>query len=137
MRPMHRFVTAALVIGAFLFVACGSGELDSETAGDLQEARADAAQAVERVDSLEARLDALAEQLDDAVLDRKRLNRVTERLESALADLRKALHAAESSADTAAADAASALARADQAARDLAVLEDRYEYHLRRYHGGG
>jgi hypothetical protein len=49
--------------------------------------------------------------------------------------LRSALRDAEDDAAGALTDAGAAAARVEQVGRDLAVLTERYDYHLRRYHG--
>lgn len=129
---MPGMVRVALVLFVALLSACAAGETPA--------AEEDTA-ATEALASLEQRIDDLETDLvstvegDDRVLRRlgalgDRLDRALERLKSSLADSRAM------GAD-AADQAAAALGAAQAAATDLQVLEERYEYHLRRYHGGG
>jgi hypothetical protein len=66
-----------------------------------------------------------------------RLATLRERLWASISSVRTGLGDARSMSGAAAAEADDALARAGQVARDLSVLQQRYDYHLRRYHGGG
>jgi chromosome segregation ATPase len=104
--------------------------------------------ALEQVGNLTSRVEALenelrasttalsrAERVERSLADR--LDRVTARLDKALGRVRKSTAAARAGAKSAAADSASALATAQDAARELNVLQERYDYPLRRYHGGG
>jgi methyl-accepting chemotaxis protein len=92
---------------------------------------------MDAVDDLEVRLEGLEDDLDAAGKVGERVDKVSERLWASLGKLRKSLEEVRSGAGEAAANADAALVRAEQAARDLALLGNRYDYHLRRYHGGG
>lgn len=101
----------------------------------------DAARALEAVTDLEREVATLRAELDGLTeegseLDKK-LGRLGDRLDNALGTLRDSIGNVRGSAGTAADEAASALSRAESVAAQLQVLEERYEYHLRRYHGGG
>lgn len=142
-RPMKRAVGAVLLIAgslALLLPACGSGE-DTDASQEAAAAQSklldDALQQIEalqqRTDELEAEMAAVADERDRAV---GRVDRVRDRLWSALAKLREDISAAKASAGSASSAASSAAANAGAAVRDLTILENRFEYHLRR-HGGG
>lgn len=120
-----------------VLAACSRGELDSSMQERLEEATSDATRALDKVSGLESRVDGLSSSLDDLRRDGTRFGADVEKLRESLSDLRSALRGVRSSSSSALSEASSALAVAQQAARDLAVLEQRYEYHLRRYHGGG
>ena len=129
---------AALVLAAGTFAGCARApSLDPAAKERLDDAREAAAEAAAAVDDLEDRIAALEDDLDDAAGVKERVDRVAERLWGSLGKLRKSLDDVRSGASDAAATADAALSRAEQAARDLAVLGNRYDYHLRRYHGGG
>ncbi len=129
---------AALVLAAGTFAGCARApSLDPAAKERLDDARESAAEAVAAVDGLEERIAALEDDLDEASRVSERVDRVSERLWASLAKLRKSLDDVRSGTDDAAASADAALGRAEQAARDLAVLGNRYDYHLRRDHGGG
>jgi hypothetical protein len=66
-----------------------------------------------------------------------RLERVTDSLWASLKNVRGLVAEARSGSNEALAEVGSALERAESAARNLSVLEDRFEYHLRTDHGGG
>ena len=114
----------------------------------VEDARAAADSALEQVDQLTARVESLATDLGvaTAALDEAeksdrslaaQLDKAAARLDKALVRLRKRADAAGAAAESAAASSSSALAKAEAAARGLNVLQERYDYHLRRYHGGG
>jgi hypothetical protein len=129
-------LAAVVLLASVALSACGSGEADEAVATAHRRAD-DAVAAVEKLeertaeletelgglrvdgDDLAARLDALA----------AKLKQRTERLEASIAK-------AKSSASTAAGDAADALGTASEAAREISVLTNRLNYHLRN-HGGG
>lgn len=132
---LTRLVMLAVAV-AGLLAACGEAGDDARVAAD---------RALERVDSLEARvsdlegaLEAATEELDSGRALERRLSRdldeLADRLEGSVARTKANLSDVRSSASE---EASSALAQAQQVARDLEVLEERYDYHLRRYHGGG
>ncbi|HEX2241156.1 MAG TPA: hypothetical protein VHJ82_08475 [Actinomycetota bacterium] len=108
--------------------ACGTGAAE-EAQASRRQAQA-ASEAVEdltqRVADLESDLSSLdsrwERRLDDALED---LKSVREKLRTSLAGLREKTEST----------AMDALARAEEALRQLTVLEDRFEYHLRRSEG--
>lgn len=111
--------------------ACASEAPPTEPSAETQEAMI---ALTERVADLEA--DLLAAEDGRTKLD-DRIAALGDRLDRSLERLKEALAEARSGSAQAADAAASALASAQSVASDLAVLEERYEYHLRRYHGGG
>jgi chromosome segregation ATPase len=139
-KPMRRGAAAVAILA--VLGACGDAEaLDPAVERRIEQAleRAeDAEKSVagleRRIENLSARLTAAEDARDElaAVLDAK-----TSRLRRAIRDARAAIDGARGSADSAAHEASSALAEARKAARDLSVLGQRYDYHLKRYHGGG
>ena len=124
---------AAAVSVAVVFPACGSGTTSDEAAMRKAEDAAAAAQrSQEAVDALEGDLADLEDRLDDA--RRKgaalsgRLDKATQRLWDSLGKLRATVGDASGSAS-------SALATAQSASRDIAVLTQRLDYHLRQSGG--
>lgn len=129
---------AALVLAAGSLAGCARAQaLDPAAKERLDDARATADEALDAVAGLEARLEIAEADLEQAGRVSKRVDEVSERLWASLAKLRRSLDEVRAEAGDAGADADAALGRAEQAARDLALLENRYDYHLRRYHGGG
>lgn len=136
-------------VALLLAVACGGPNDLAESARDqleaattaADEAKAAAKAASKRVAELETRLDELTSALDRADQNQARfggrLATLRERIWDSVQSLRGGLGDARSASGVAAAEADDALARASEVARDLAVLEQRYDYHLRRQHGGG
>jgi hypothetical protein len=137
----------ALVLVALVSMACGRAETgDSEDLrADADRARAEANEALEAVDLMRADLEALEDELADGVarLRRERdrtaskLERVGERLWAALSHIRDSMAGIRQGSAGAASEAASALDEARSAAKAIAILESRFDYHLRRDHGGG
>lgn len=137
----------ALVFVALVATACGRAENgDSQRLRrEADRARAAADEALEAVDAMKADLEALRLDLEGEVtrLRRQRermagsLDVVRERLWGALSSLRDTIGGLRQDSSAAASEAASALDEARSAAKDLAVLESRFDYHLRRDHGGG
>lgn len=128
--PLMARAALALLI-ALSFGACASADAPSEPSTETTQALS----AIEdRVADLEA--DLLAAEDDRTKLD-DRIAALGDKLDRSLERLREALAEARSGSSQAADSAASALATAQSVASDLSVLEERYEYHLRRYHGGG
>ena len=124
---------AALLVLAIALAACGSGEpLDNAAQDRIDAAEAQAADALEAVDSLTERLTEMEDELGDAALDRKQLDKQLDKLSKSLdaeiAALKEQLKDAKASNAEA---AAAALAAAQQAARNLSVLERRFDYHLK------
>jgi outer membrane murein-binding lipoprotein Lpp len=135
-RSRRLRLAAAVIAVALLALACGRA---------TDEARAVADQALERIDGLEARVAELEDALDiargrlkDARDFEDRVSRdidsLGRRLVRSVANVRASITDVRAAASE---GAAGALAEAQQVARDLAILEQRYDYHLRRYHGGG
>ena len=130
---------AALVL--LIALVCGAcaqadapGEATSETAAAMEALD-------ERVATLETDLAAAQDDIEagDEAGSRlaTRIDHLADKLDRSLERLRDALDSVRSGSAEARDQAASALATAQSVASDLAVLEQRYEYHLRRYHGGG
>ena len=125
---------SALVLLIVLLCSCaGPSESTVEAAADTE--------ALEAVEALEERVTDLESDLAEMSSERdkagERLEALGDRLDKALERLREALAEVRSSAAGAGDAAASAMSAANSAAAQLDVLEERYEYHLRRYHGGG
>lgn len=136
-RYMYRAL-ALVLFTAMAFAACGD-EASGPTQRDLDEARAAAAEATEAVERLEARVESLEDDLATAEEASsglgKRLRAATKSLRASLGDIRASLGDVRSSASEAVADADAALGQVGVVARDLTVLEDRFNFHLRS-HGG-
>ena len=132
-------VLLILAVAALVLPACGREGSDAATQAAaeqsrlLDDARAEIAALEARALELEESLAAIEEEREDAGT---RVDRVTERLMSSLAKVREALSETKAAGNSAAGDAASALANAGAALRDLTILENRFEYHLRQ-HGSG
>jgi chromosome segregation ATPase len=136
-------------VALLLAVACGGPDDLAASARDEIAAAVDAAQEAQDVASaaadhaadLEKRMERVRVELEHAEDARSRmvarLATLRERLWASISSLRTGLGDARSMSGAAAAEADDALARAGQVARDLSVLQQRYDYHLRRYHGGG
>ena len=133
MMPIMK--AAALFAALALLAACGD---------DAAPARSDGSGAVqpamEGIDLLEDRVGEVEDRMAD--LDaadnrvQERLRRATRRLWHSLATLRDSLRGAKDDANSALDDAGAALSRVEEVARDFSVLSERYDYHLKRYHGG-
>jgi chromosome segregation ATPase len=136
-------------VALLLAVACGGpDDLAASARDEIQaaaeaaaEAKEEARAASDRAEELEMRLDDLSSKLDRASKARakmiERLAALRDRLWASINSVRAGLGDSRSTSTAAAADAAEALSRATRVVRDLAVLEGRYDFHLRRYHGGG
>jgi hypothetical protein len=118
---------------AFAALSCGRPAPDARAA-DLAEARRTATAAADRVAVLERRVNAVGRTLQRA---RTRYGRLQDRLQDTAARLRASLDhvrtaaaASGATAESATADAASAVVRVRQLARRLAVLESRYDLHV-------
>ncbi|MFP5298947.1 MAG: hypothetical protein ACLGHL_08180 [Actinomycetota bacterium] len=130
----------ALLAVALALVSCGDRGSDA-SAEDLAEARRQAQEALDLVAELRGDLDDLSAEVLDARSDGERLDsrfeRATSRLEEALATIKESVKTAKGTADDASSSASAAAAQIAEAVRRLSVLEDRFDYHLKRYHGGG
>ena len=143
--PAMKRATGALLLvvaAAALFLSLWG----RETSNAATEAAAEQAvllqEAQTQIDALEDRTEQLEAELAEATAEAAgddldlRLDRASERLWASVTKLREALSETKAAGDSAAEDAGSALANASAALRDLTILENRFEYHLRR-HGGG
>lgn len=136
MRIPGSRLAAVVILASITLSACGSGEGDEALAAARQRAE-DALQGLRelerRTGELEGELGDLRAEGDDLTsrLDAlaAKLKRRTERLEASIAD-------AKSSASSAAGEAGDALNTAGEAAREISILTNRLNYHLRN-HGGG
>ncbi len=143
-RAMYR--PLALLVAGLLLGACGVGSLGTDGASaPLADPRVD--EALSSVALLEERIVELEEELDRRAAGqtklRRRLDKVSKRLWGSLKGLREQLQGARAESSDASSEAAAAsgaageaLTRAEAAARDLTVLRDRFDYHLRQEGGG-
>jgi uncharacterized lipoprotein YehR (DUF1307 family) len=133
---MYR-ATALAVVALALAVglgACGSGGSVSPS-----EAAARAGQALSGLHSLQAKVDALqaraSAQNGVAKSLAARLDKLSHQLSASMDRFKASIVGIRSASDKAAQDAAGALSSAGSAARQIAVLTQRFDYHLR--HSGG
>jgi chromosome segregation ATPase len=145
-RRWMSYGTRLGIAALLLAVSSGCADTAGALSGSDETARRDASEALEAVEELRselatdlADLAALREELDaqrrsgaqaEARLDR-RLDRLADRLERSLARIARRVEAAEGVSER----VESALAEARSVARDLAVLDERLDYHLKN-HGG-
>ncbi|MGI8774010.1 MAG: hypothetical protein ACR2KQ_03170 [Actinomycetota bacterium] len=140
-RSMMRAIALLLVVSAL--GACGDdGDIvDTAAAEEVQAAQAEASDAAAAVARLETRIEALEEQLDAAAAAGskagKRLDYLAGRLKSSVEDLRGSMREVRGVADGAAAEMSAAVSKVAEVARRLTVLEDRFNFHLKKEHGGG
>ena len=131
----------AIAVSFALLALAGCGRDAPETGSKDTEAIEVAEEAMSAIADLEAESDELASALDDLKADRKglskRLANVAGRLRSSIGDLRAALADAEGEATSASGSAGAAVDKAESALRELSILENRFDYHLRNGHGGG
>ena len=132
-------VALALLAAAGAWTWARAGAEEGLGAARSAGARAAAAEAAledltTEVEALERRMAVLTKDNDRFVT---RMGRVRESLWGSLQRLRADLAAARSGSREALAGAGAAADEARSAARQLSVLEDRFEYHLRADHGGG
>ncbi len=127
----------AVVLFALTLGACGDDDQAAAPASQ-EDALAIAEEATEAVADLEQRADELAHDLDRMGAARRNLaekfNRIHADLRDSIADLRGSLSDVTSDASSARESARQALAEIDSAMKRLAVLESRFDYHLRREH---
>ena len=133
--PGSRLAAVALLASVALS-ACGSGEAD-EALARAQRGADDALEAVAKLEEttgeLETELGELRADGDDLTA---RLDALAAKLKQRTETLETSIAKAKTSASTAAGDAASALGTASEAAREISILTNRLNYHLRN-HGGG
>jgi predicted nucleic acid-binding Zn-ribbon protein len=128
MRLLAAAVTAAVVLPA-----CGTGSGSDESLRKADDALAAAERSLTAVDDLKEEVSALENRLDDA---RRKGAALSSRLDKATQKLWDSLARVRTSVSDAAGSASSALASAQSAARDIAVLTQRFDYHLRQSGGG-
>ncbi|MGH2757230.1 MAG: hypothetical protein ACRDI3_05525 [Actinomycetota bacterium] len=132
---MPRMARVWLVALLLIVPACASedGSGSDEALAAVEDLESD-------MDGLRTELDDLQADLDDFGSERdgleRRLGSLSKRLGRALEGLRASLRDIRGAAGGAPDEAARALGRAEDVAAQLQVLEERYEYHLRRYHDG-
>jgi predicted nucleic acid-binding Zn-ribbon protein len=127
-----RFIAAAVTVAVAL-PACGSGSgSDESLVRKADEAMTTAERSLEAVDELEGEVAALESRLDDA---RRKGAALSSRLDKATTKLWDSLDRLRTTTDDASASASSAVASAQAAARDIAVLTQRFDYHLRQAGG--
>jgi TolA-binding protein len=138
----------ALLAAAFALSACASGAAEGHlSAAQARAVRDEARHALATVEQLRSELSDLEDRLEAMrARDRRagqRLGRLSDKLWNVLAKLRgkvadasAAAGAVKQDADAAQSAASSALDEAEQVGKDLAVLEQRFDYHL-RHSGGG
>ena len=127
-------VRASLLLFVALFLTACAADEPPVTEGPDEATATALADLEERIGELEAELSEADETRERA---REQLKAVRTRFKDSLKDLRTALAEVRSTSSSASDDVSSALAEARAVAADLEVLEERYNYHLRRYHGGG
>lgn len=125
---MPKMARALAILALLLAPACARAaepsEEVTEALADIESLTADVAEVQDSIAALEADDDDFARRLDG----------LSERLSSALGNLRESLSKVRAGVEGAEGSAAAALARAESVASDLEVLKTRYDYHLRRYH---
>ena len=128
----------AIVIVAALAVltACGSDAGNDRTDPADAAARAQAAEALDRVASLTNRVERLGSEVKAQERAQSRMGDAIKTRLGVLAErLRESLAAVRATAASAEADADAAAAQIGGIARSLSVLKERFDYHLRN--GGG
>lgn len=144
--PMYKAIGLALLVVAVLVLAARPWDTgsDRDQVGALEE---ETRRLSDEVEALEERVTELAAELSErseaertlggrVASLRRRLDRALTRLREDMADLQTMTEEARSVAGTAGDRASSALDRAQGVAEDLRVLEDRFNVHMRRNHGG-
>ena len=129
----------ALFFAALALVSCGRDEPATEpTSAAAVEAQEAADEALASIANLEEQTADLTDELAELKADRKKLAErmwdISGNLRAAIAELKGSLGDIEGDVDGAAARASEALDEVGAAARELAVLENRFDYHLRRGH---
>jgi outer membrane murein-binding lipoprotein Lpp len=139
--PVTTYGLAAVLAGLVVAGACG------RPGDELAEAQRAARAASEQATALEDRVGALsidvseARSAIDAAAEEQarlsaRLTKALKRLNGALGRLESAVAEAKAASDDASSNATSAVAEIEGVAHDLVILQNRYDYHLRHYHGG-
>lgn len=132
-REMSRAALALSLVVVASACAPGTTEESSDTTEALGAVQ-------DRIEELEDTIADLRAELDEADAARDRatddLTTLRKRFRKSLGNLRESLGDVRSNSASSD-EVATALAAARAAAADLRVLKERYDYHLRRYHGGG
>lgn len=129
---------ALVLLAGLALAACGRAQaLDPAAQEEIEGARTVADRALEAVEGFEPRVALLERRVAS---QRRAVQGLQDKASTASKDLGKALAAVEKriakleeSGDAAAEKAGAALAEAAKAARDLAVLMRRFDYHLRHH----
>ncbi len=129
-------MTIPATIGHAAIALCLAGALAACASGDSWETRLgetdrSVTAAQEALDEIDQRVASVEEAVEGQRVLKRRLGAMTARI----ARLRERLAELRSSAAGASGDASQALGTASQVSRSLAVLENRFDYHLRRSHG--
>lgn len=134
-RAVIFVMLAALAVSSL--TACGRDE-NSDASSSTGESLAIAEEASQAVADLEERADELADDLDRIDGDRRALSKKLERihndLRDSIANLRASISDVESDASSARDSAQNALSEIQSALERLSVLENRFNYHLRKDH---
>ncbi|MCA1706912.1 MAG: hypothetical protein LC808_28075 [Actinobacteria bacterium] len=134
-----RRMAAALLLVLPLTASCGIGRAEDTAATErTEQAEQGAARALDAATSLRRRVAELERELsgdaDAASAANERLDEISGRLWASLKKVRAEIRAASGSASD---EAAAALGEAQEVARELSVLKERFDYHLVHDHGGG
>ena len=126
----------AIVAALAVLTACGSDAGSTRTDPADAAARAQAEEALDRVASLTDRVERLGSKLQaQERAQRRTVGGIKTRIGVLAERLQEALAAVRAAADSAGADADAAAAQIGGIARNLSVLKERFDYHLRN--GGG
>lgn len=135
-RAMKRAaaILVLAVLAAVSLASCGPSEEPADS-GALEDAQQAADEANESVADLETRVEDLVAEIDRLAADGRSLSKKFERihkdLRDSIANVRSSLSDASSDAQAARASADSALGEVEAALERMAVLENRFDYHLR------
>ena len=125
-----------IVTALAVLTACGSDADSAPIDPADAAARAQAAEALDGVASLTDRIERLGSELQDQErAQRRMIDEIKTRIGVLAERLREALGAVRAAAESAGADADAAAAQIGGIARNLSVLGERFDYHLRN--GGG
>jgi chromosome segregation ATPase len=132
--PGSRLV-AVVILASFTLSACGSGGGDEALAAAQQRAE----DALQGLGELERRTAELESELDDLRAEgqdvKSRLESLARKLNTKTEKLATSIAEASSSASSAAGEASDALGTASEAAREISILTNRLNYHLRNSGG--